>query len=60
MEEKLCANCRFLQKYTSPKGTWVNVCEVDGAEEEDDGLYKVTVIDTDVFDASECLMYKKG
>ena len=46
MSEKKCVKCKWLKKYTSEDGvTWMNVCEADDAEGEDDGLYHVTVVD---------------
>lgn len=56
--EKKCVKCKWLKKYTSEDGvTWMNVCESDDAEWEDDGLYHVTVVDIDEFDASACLNF---
>lgn len=56
-EKKLCGNCTFLRKYTADNGAWLNVCEAKEPDCEDDGLYKVYVVDTVIFDASLCLHF---
>lgn len=60
MADKLCINCKFLKKYTSDSGTWINVCEGEDADpQEADGLYLVTAVDAEIFDASCCLNFRQ-
>jgi len=60
MSEKSCLKCRFLVKYQAENGHWMNVCEAEDAEpKEEDGLYSVTTVVTDEFDASFCLLFKE-
>ena len=58
MSEKLCNKCKWLKRYTSEDGkTWMDVCESEEPDCEDDGLYRVTVVDAEEFDASHCLNF---
>lgn len=60
MPNKSCSKCKFLRKYTAENGSWMNVCESEEPDEEDDGLWKVVVIDTEQFDPSYCLNFKEA
>ena len=60
-EEKMkrCNECKWLQKYTAENGSWMNVCESEEPEEIDVGMYYVTVMNADDFDAYDCLNFAK-
>jgi hypothetical protein len=55
-----CKQCKWLKKYTSDAGYWMNVCEAEEAEDQGGGLAFVSVIDTDEFDASSCPIFKEA
>ena len=58
-ETKYCFDCIFLKKYTSGDGmSWINVCEGEIADKQEDGLYLITAVDVGVFDASGCSLFK--
>ena len=56
--EKSCKTCRFLVRFTAKNGTWMDVCTSEEPDEEDEGWFKVDVMDTEEFDCSFCLNYK--
>lgn len=56
---KRCNECKWLQKYTAENGSWMNVCESEEPEEIDVGMYYVTVMNADDFDAYDCLNFAK-
>jgi hypothetical protein len=57
MPDKSCNKCKWLTKYSSDTGHWMNVCEAEEADDQGDGSYLVTVIDAAEFDASACLCH---
>ena len=60
MGEKTCTKCKWLRKYATEDGrSWLNICEAEEPDEEDEGLYRVAAVDTEGFDASFCLNFKK-
>ena len=62
MPKPNCNKCRFLKRYISEDGeSWMNICDGEEPESgENDGLYLVTVVDTEEFDASECIIFKEA
>lgn len=54
-----CACCKWLETYVAESGDYINVCEAEGPEDVADGMYRLTAVDVDIFDASECLGFLK-
>lgn len=55
---KSCNKCKWLKKYSSDLGNWMNVCEAEEADDQGDGSFLVTSIDVEQFDASLCLLFE--
>lgn len=53
-----CAKCAWLRKYVSENGLSLTICECDGPEEQETGLFWVCMIDVEQFDNSNCLAFK--
>ena len=58
--ESNCSVCQNLKRFCSSDGEWMDVCTAEEWDEEggEDGLYRVSVVDKDVFDARHCLNFK--
>jgi len=59
MSSNVGSECKWLRKYTAENGSWLDLCESEEPDEEEEGLFKVTIIETDRFDSSECLNFKR-
>ena len=57
---KSCNKCKYLKRYTSVAGQWMDVCEAEQADLAEHGLCLVTVIDAEIFDASLCILFKEA
>lgn len=58
VKQKSCFNCRHLKKYTSEDRSWMNVCEAEEPEEQD-GMYFVATIDTELFNPAFCYAFRQ-
>ena len=57
---KSCNECKYLKRYTSGVGQWMDICEAENIDLEEDGFCRVAVIDAEVFDASLCMLFKEA
>ena len=57
---KSCNKCKYLKRYTSVAGQWMDVCEAEQIDLEEDGFCRVAVIDAEIFDASLCIFFKEA
>lgn len=58
-KQKSCFNCRHLRKYTADGGWWLNVCEGEQPQEDEEGVFYVPTINTGTFNPALCVMFRQ-